>query len=111
MKQPAISRSLVSVKELRANLAECIGRLDQDGRPIVITQRGKAAAVLVHPAVLDQLEDEKELVHKVLRGLKEHADGEPVDDDEVWDEVASILGAGGMSGMSDADEVDSRRAG
>ena len=63
--------------------------------------------MLVHPAVLDQLEDEKELVHKALRGLKEHADGELVDDDEVWDEIDSILDAGGMS---DADEVDSRRA-
>jgi prevent-host-death family protein len=65
MKPPAISRSLVPVKELRANLAECIGRLAPDGHPIVITQRGKAAAVPVHPAVLDQLEDETELVHKV----------------------------------------------
>ena len=108
MKQPAISRSLVPVKEFRANLAECIGRLDQDGRPIVITQRGKAAAVLVHPAVLDQLEDEKELIHKVLRGLKEHAAGEVEDDAEVWKDIDGILSTGGMS---DADEVDSRRAG
>ena len=39
MKQSAISRCLVPVKEFRANLAEGIGRLDQDGRLIVITQR------------------------------------------------------------------------
>jgi prevent-host-death family protein len=108
MKLPAISKSLVPVNEFRANLADCISRLDENGRPIVITQRGRAAALLLHPGVLDQLEDEKELVQKVLRGLKEHAAGNVVDDKDVWEDIDAILDDGREH---DGDEVDSRRAG
>ena len=106
MKRTALSRDLVPVKELRANLAKCIGELEEDGRPMVITQRGKAAAVLLHPAALDRLEDEKELVEKVLRGLRELQADELFDEDEVWADIDAILSSGGGS---DEDDVDSRR--
>lgn len=96
------------MREFRANLAKCIGQLDEDERPLVITRGGKAAAVLVHPRTLDELEDERELVGKVLRGLRELEDGDLVEDEEVWKDVDGLLG-GGVG--ADEGEVDSRRAG
>lgn len=107
MKRTALSRDLVPVKELRANLASCIGALEEDGRPVVITQRGKAAAVLLHPAALDRLEDEKELVEKVLRGLRELQAETLLDDEAVWADIDAVLSEGGGS---DEDHVDTRRS-
>ncbi len=103
MKYPAISRDLVPVHEFRSNLAEWLRRVDDTGRPVVVTQRGKAAAVLMHPAVLDELEEEKELVRKVLRGLRDVEEGALVDDDEVWDDVERVIAAAEKTGAGEVD--------
>lgn len=108
MKRAVLTRDLIPVNEFRASLAKCLGELDPDGRPLVITQRGRAAAVVVHPAVLDELEEHKDLVNTVLRGLREVARGDLVDDDEVWADIDAMLNNGGPS---DEDEVDAQRAG
>ncbi len=91
MKRPALDEDLVPVKEFRSSMASWIRRLGENGRPLVITQRGKAAAVLVHPAMLDELEEAQELVRKVLRGLSEMEAGVFVEDDDVWNDVDRLL--------------------
>jgi len=83
----SLGKDLVPVNELRANLASVLKKVEETGRPVVITQRGRAAAVLVHPDELDELAEQRELVQKVLRGLSESEAGELVDDDDVWSEV------------------------
>ncbi|MED5374255.1 MAG: type II toxin-antitoxin system Phd/YefM family antitoxin [Myxococcota bacterium] len=91
MKRPALAEDLVPVKELRSNLAGWLRRVDENGRPVVITQRGKAAAVLIHPAMLDELEEGRELVSKVLRGLREADDGAVSSDEDVWADIDALL--------------------
>jgi prevent-host-death family protein len=100
MKRPALAEDLVPVKELRSNLASWLRRVDENGRPVVITQHGKAAAVLIHPAMLDELEESRELVQKVLRGLGDAEAGRVTPDDEVWDEIDGLL-----------DDAEARREG
>jgi prevent-host-death family protein len=75
MKPPKLSDDVVPVQDLRAALARYIERVDKTGRPVIITQRGRAAAALVSTAMLDALEDERELLRKALRGLAQ-AQGE-----------------------------------
>jgi prevent-host-death family protein len=75
MKSPRLSDDLVPVQELRSQLARFIGRVAETGRPVVITQRGRAAAALVSPAMLDELEAERELIRRTLRGLRDLAAG------------------------------------
>ncbi len=87
MNRVSLGKDLVPVNELRANLASVLKKVEETGRPVVITQRGRAAAVLVHPDELDELAEQRELVQKVLRGLSESEAGELVDDDDVWSEV------------------------
>lgn len=108
MKRPTLTEDLVPVNELRANLATVLKRVDETGRPVVVTQRGKAAAVLIHPNELDELDEQKELVRKVLRGLGESERGELVDEDDVWDDIEALIAdvEGGHEGS-----VDSRSAG
>ncbi len=87
MNRVLLGRDLVPVNELRANLASVLKKVEETRHPVVITQRGRAAAVLVHPDDLDELAEQRELVQKVLRGLSESEAGELIDDDDVWSEI------------------------
>ncbi len=87
MNRISLGRDLVPVNELRANLASVLKKVEETRHPVVITQRGRAAAVLLHPDELDELAEQRELVQKVLRGLSESEAGELVDDDDVWSEI------------------------
>lgn len=108
MKRPALSKDLVPVNELRANLAAVLKRVERTGQPVVVTQRGKAAAVLIHPHELDELDEQKELVHKVLRGLSESESGNLIDEDDVWNEIDEIVEA---AEAAHEGQMDSRSAG
>ena len=91
MKTTRLAQDLIPVNEFRTNLATWLSRPAETGRPLVVTQRGKAAAVVVSPSMLDAITEQGDLVHQVLRGLREVAAGEVVDDDEVWTEVEELL--------------------
>ena|SRR5687768_1645392 len=109
MKRPALREDLVPVNELRADLAGWLRKVDQTGRPVIVTQRGRAAAVLLHPAALDELEEQQELVRKVLRGLSEEAAGEFIEDEEeMWAEVEQVIAE---AEQRHEDEMDEGRPG
>ena len=97
MRHPAIAQDLVPVNEFRANMAAWLERLDETGRPVVLTQRGRAAAVLVQPEALDELHESREVLRKVLQGLRDGAEGRVHENADVWREVDALLdtGAGG----------------
>ncbi|HEX9737099.1 MAG TPA: type II toxin-antitoxin system prevent-host-death family antitoxin [Thermoanaerobaculia bacterium] len=91
MRHPLLSRDLVPVQELQEDLASWLDRPTETGRPVVVTQNGKATAVLVPPRMLDEMEEQGEVVREVLEGLREVAAGDVVDDEEVWAEVDELL--------------------
>jgi prevent-host-death family protein len=91
MKRSALSRDLVPINEFRANLASWMEHLEQTKRPVVITQRGRATAVLVDPEMLDEMDQARDVVQRVLRGLEEVARGRLHDDEDVWNDVEQIL--------------------
>ena len=94
MRHPALAEDLVPINEFRANLASWLARAEETRRPVVVTQRGRAAGVLVAPEVLDQLEEELDLVRVVLRGLSESAQEDLIEDDELWAEVDGLISRG-----------------
>ncbi len=93
MKRPNLAQDLVPVKEFRSKMADYLRQVTESGRPVVITQRGRAAAVLVDPAVLDQIEESAEVVRKVARGLEDAAEARTVSSDELFGELESIIAA------------------
>jgi|SRR5580700_2561622 prevent-host-death family protein len=91
MRSPALSEDLVPIDELGAGVAGWLQHMEETGRPVVLTQRGRAAGVVVRPEMLDELEEERAVVQMVLRGLREVAEGEVVDDDAVWKDVEAAI--------------------
>jgi len=91
MKRPALSEDLVPVNEFRANMATYLQRVSESGRPVVLTQRGRAAAVLVDPALLDDIEESREVVLKVMQGLADAEAGRTVSSKELFAELQGLI--------------------
>lgn len=91
MKNPLLSEDLVPVNEFRANMATYLKRVTESGRTVVLTQRGRAAAVVVDPAVLDEIEEGREVVRKVMRGLEDGAAGRTVSGEDLISELEAII--------------------
>ena len=82
---------LVPVSDLRQDVAAVLKRLRASREPFVITQRGRAAAVLLSIDAYERLEQERELLQLIARGEKEISDGEGSDLDSVLAEADAIL--------------------
>ena len=55
MRAVRISEDIVPVSDFKAQAAEWLKRVAETGHPLVITQNGKAAGVLLSPAHFDEL--------------------------------------------------------
>ena len=78
-----LSTDVVSIGELKIQAARILERVNKDRCPIVITQHGKPAAVLVSPQDFDQMADHTRFMQAVQRGLNDVDAGRVVDDKEL----------------------------
>lgn len=62
--------------EFRANVAAVIQHLQDTGRPVILTQHGKSAAVLLDPATYEALVEELELLRDVQEAERQVATGQ-----------------------------------
>ncbi len=88
-----IAEDLVPIGELRAHLSEKIRSVRNSRRPLVVTQNGKAAAVLLSPEQFDQLTTRASLVAAVQSGLGDLAAGRVVSDEDVGRRLDARFGA------------------
>lgn len=73
----------VPVGDLRADAAGVLARVRRSQRPVLIIQRGRAAAVMVSAAAFARAEAERELLRDLARGDREIAKGSGFDLDAV----------------------------
>ncbi|MDH3457843.1 MAG: type II toxin-antitoxin system Phd/YefM family antitoxin [Gemmatimonadota bacterium] len=82
---------IVPISDLRQDAAAVLKRIRSSREPLVITQRGRAAAVLVSVEAYERAEQERQILMLLARGEKEIAEGKGYDLDEVLAEADSIL--------------------
>jgi antitoxin YefM len=70
-----IATDIKPVSDFRANAAGMIEQVKASGRPLVLTQRGESAAVLLDVAVYSELIEELELLSDVRTAMKQIDDG------------------------------------
>ncbi len=75
MRAVRISEDIVPVSEFKAQAAECFRRIAESGQPLVITQNGKAAGVLLSPGEFDRLSERARFVAAVQEGLADSEAG------------------------------------
>lgn len=83
MRAVRISEDIVPVSEFKAQAAECLRRIAETGQPLVITQNGKAAGVLLSPGEFDRLSEQARFVSAVQEGLADADAGHLRDHEQV----------------------------
>jgi prevent-host-death family protein len=75
MKHLKVSENFVPISEFKAQAAEWLRRADESNAPVVVTQNGRPAGVLLSPAAFDQLTDRARVVAAIEEGLADEAAG------------------------------------
>lgn len=86
------SEDVHPVSELRRRAHELVGQTRRTGRPVLITQRGRGAAVLVSVDEWERREEREELLAAILRGERDFAEGRVVDEDEALARIRAAAG-------------------
>lgn len=66
-----VSEDFVAVSEFKAQAADLLKRIAESKQPLVITQNGRPAGVLLSPAAYDELMEKSEFVAAVSAGLSD----------------------------------------
>lgn len=83
MRRLKLTSDIRPVSEFRANAAELIEQVRNTGRPLVLTQRGHSAAVVLHVEEYEHLLEELELLRDIRVAEKEIKDGKSVSNREA----------------------------
>ena len=87
MRTLRVSENIVSVSEFKAQAAEWLRRLGENSSPVVITQNGKAAAVLLSPTAYDELAEGHRFTKAVQQGLDDVGAGRVTAHSQVVSEM------------------------
>jgi prevent-host-death family protein len=86
--------AIVPVSDLRQDAARVLSGVKKSGQPLFITQRGRAAAVLLSLDAYERAEAERELLLLLARGEKDIAGGIGHSLDQVLAEADALLSEG-----------------
>lgn len=89
MKAVQVARDIVPIAEFKAQSASWLERVRASGRPVVITQNGRPAGVLISPEEFDRIQHQAtEFVRSEIRaGEAAIATGKVYSTDEVKDHL------------------------
>jgi prevent-host-death family protein len=82
---------IIPVSDLRQGAAKILKQLKDSKEPLIITQRGRAAAVMLSVETFKRSEHDKELLRLLAKGEREIGIGEGYDLEAVLAEADSIL--------------------
>jgi prevent-host-death family protein len=82
---------IIPISDLRQDAAGVIRRVTATDQPVVITQRGRASAVLVSTEAYERTQHENEILRILARGDAEITAGLGRDADDVMAEARALL--------------------
>jgi prevent-host-death family protein len=83
MRPLSISQNIVSLSDFKNKASKMLHEVQSSHRPLVITQNGKAAAVVISPADFDFLTEQVRFVNAVQRGLTDVQNGRVLPDEDL----------------------------
>lgn len=84
-----IAEDIVPLSDFKARASELLKRISETGAPIIITQNGRAAGVLLSPAEFDVLVDRTRFVNAVAAGIADVESGRVVEHESMVAEVTA----------------------
>jgi prevent-host-death family protein len=83
--------NIIPISDLRQDAAKILRQIKNSDEPLVITQRGRAAAVMLSVEAYERSEHNRELLHLLANGEKEIQAGEGHDLDSVLAEADALI--------------------
>ncbi len=83
--------NIIPVSDLRQDAAKILKQLKHSKEPLIITQRGRAAAVMQSVETFEKSEHDKELLRLLAKGEREIDMGEGYDLEDVLAEADLII--------------------
>lgn len=83
--------NIIPVSDLRQDAAKLLKQLNKNNEPLIITQRGRAAAIMLGVEAYEKSEHEKELLRLLAKGDREIELGEGYDPETVLAEADALL--------------------
>jgi prevent-host-death family protein len=83
--------NIIPISDLRQDAAKILKQLNKSDEPLIVTQRGRAAAVMIGVEAYEKFEHEKELLKLLAKGEREIELGEGYDLDTVLSEADALL--------------------
>ncbi len=75
MKEVQISDGIVPLGEFKARAAQLLKRIRESGQPMVITQNGRPAGVLLSPREYDRIQERQRFLESIAAGLADAESG------------------------------------
>lgn len=88
-----VSEDIVPISDFKAQASEWLRRIAGSGHPLVITQNGKPAGVLLSPAAFDELAERQLFLAAVQEGMADEQTGHSHTTEEVFDAVEKRIAA------------------
>jgi prevent-host-death family protein len=82
---------IIPISDLRQDAAKLLKILKKNKEPMIITQRGRAAAVMIDVQTYEKSEYEKEILRLLAKGEREIETGDGYDLDSVLSEADMLL--------------------
>ncbi len=92
MSEISVSKDIVPVTEFKSKATDWLNRLNETDDPLVITQNGRAAAVVLSPKAYDLLMEKCRFAASVQMGLYDAQKGRTVDHVDMVAEVKARYG-------------------
>jgi prevent-host-death family protein len=83
MKTISITNDIVPIAEFKTGISKWFRSLKATGHPLIITQNGKPAGVLLSPGDYDELVYKKSFLDSIGRGLADADSGKTYHSEEV----------------------------
>ena len=83
MKEVQVANGIVPLGEFKAQAAKLLKRLGESGEPMVITQNGRPAGVLVSPKEFDRIQERQRFLESIVAGLADAELGKVIDTTEL----------------------------
>jgi prevent-host-death family protein len=83
MKPVLLSEDVLPLGEFKTQASRVLRKLKESQRPVIITQNGRPAAVLITPAEFDLMRERERLMAAIQEGLADSEAGRVLEDDEV----------------------------
>ncbi len=85
-----ISTDIIPIGEFKKQMANWLKTTKKTGRPLVITQNGKPAAVVISPEEFDNLQYTKRFMQSVNQGLKDITSGNTFSTEQIKNKLEQL---------------------